>query len=671
METNKIKARIRMDFLVSEINKHNKAYYIDSNPTISDFEFDKMLEELSYLENLHQELKSENSPTSRVGGTVVKKFETIVHNSPMLSLSNTYSKEEIIDFDGRVQKLLGSNNHRYVCEQKYDGVAVSLIYINGELARALTRGDGERGDDITANVRTIKTIPLKLVGKFPDKLEVRGEIFMPNSVFESLNQELSKQGKSLMSNPRNATSGIIKTQDSSIVAKKNLDCYIYSMVGNSDYILHSISLKKLRSLGFNVPDTYKECSNINEVLEYIKEWEIKRKELPLNTDGVVIKIDSYDKQEELGLTSKSPRWAVAYKYPSEAVSTKLNSITYQVGRTGAITPVAELEEVELSGSKIRRANLCNKDEIERIGINIGDHVFIEKGGEIIPQVIAVDIKKRMIDSEPIKYIENCPCCGTELVRKDGDAVHYCPNEFGCDAQIVGKLQHFVSKDAMDIDFVGEKTIEEFYSIGLVKIFSDIFTITYFDLIDIGYKDKSALNILSGIEKSRSQNFKRLLFALGIRFVGKTTSERLVSKFSNIDNLLEASYEDILSTKDVGEVTAKSVFDFFQNEVNKMEISKLRNCGIKMEDIEEKPEIVSDILKGKTFVISGTFNVYDRDSIKEEIIKYGGTVTSSISSKLSYLLAGENMGPAKLQKANDLKITIISETDFIEIIKTKL
>lgn len=659
-------AKARIDFLTETLHYHNHLYYNENRIEVSDFEFDKMLEELNTLERQFPELKKPNSPTERVGGGITKNFETVLHQYPMLSLSNTYNKEELVEFHDRVIKNLDNDTFEYICEQKFDGVAISLIYKDGVLVRAITRGDGEKGDDVTTNVKTIKTIPIVLKsGGYPAAFEVRGEVFLPRKNFEKINEELIKQGKPSLANPRNSASGTIKMQDSKVVAARGLDCYLYSLLGeNLDVKSHEEALQKMKSWGFNISPTWQKCKDMDAVLDYIQHWELKRKDLPLDTDGVVIKVNSYAEQRFLGMTAKSPRWATAFKYKPENASTLLKAITYQVGRTGAVTPVAELEEVELSGTKVRRASLHNADEIERLGLHLGDYVFVEKGGEIIPKVTAVDIAKRKTDAPAVVYITHCPDCGTELIRREGEAVHYCPNEKACPPQILGKLEHFVSRNALNIDSVGGKSVEQFYNKGLVRTVADLYTLKYADVISLeGYKEKSAQNVIEGIAKSKEMPFKKVLFALGIRFVGETVAEKLVEHFLTVDKLKAASFEELMKVPEIGERIAQSVLEYFKDPESLKIVDALQAAGLTFEAQASEAKVLTDKLQGASFVISGVFAKYERDQLKDIIIANGGKVSSSVSGKLNYLLAGDGMGPSKLQKAQELGVKIISEADF--------
>jgi DNA ligase (NAD+) len=589
----------------------------------------------------------------------------------MLSLGNTYSFEELKEFDARVIKGLDGEAFEYFCELKFDGVSISIIYENGILTKAITRGDGVRGDDVTTNVKTIRSLPLRIQSEnVPNRFEVRGEIFLSKNTFVKLNKEREDIGEETYANARNTASGSIKMQDSREVAKRKLDCYLYYLLGEDLGVeTHEESISKLQAWGFNVSATYKKCANIEEVKAYIDSWENKRGELPLETDGVVIKVNSLTQQEQLGFTAKVPRWAIAFKYKAQSLSTRLNNITYQVGRTGASTPVAELEPVLLAGTTVKRASLHNANEISRLDLRIGDCVFVEKGGEIIPKITAVDYSQRQADSAPVEYITKCPECGTDLIRVEGEANHYCPNEIGCPPQIKGKIEHFIQRKAMDIDSMGERTIAQLYELELVKTAADLYYLTKEDLAKLdGFKDLSIKNLLTGIEKSKQIPFEAVLFAIGIRYVGKTVAEKLAKHFKTMDALMVAPYEALLAAPEVGEKIAQSVISFFSQQANRNEIERLINAGLQFESAQQEPEKISNKLELKTFVISGVFKKYERDQLKETIIANGGKVLSSISGKLNYLLAGENMGPAKLEKAEKLGVKIISEEEFEEMLQ---
>jgi len=664
-------ARKKIQELTDQINYHNDLYYQKNKTEISDFEFDQLLEQLNLLEKEFPALKLPDSPTQRVGGTITKEFPSVVHQYPMLSLGNTYSQRELEDFDARVGKGLDGDPYEYFCELKFDGVSISLIYENGLLVKGITRGDGVRGDDVIANAKTIRTLPLNVKGKnIPAKFEVRGEVFLPKKVFKQLNKEREDIGEETYANARNTASGTLKMQDSAEVAKRKLDCFIYYLLGEENNVqTHEASIRKIESWGFQVSPTYKKCKNISEVLNYIGHWEKRRGELPLETDGVVIKVNSLDQQERLGFTAKSPRWAIAYKYKSESISTRLKGITYQVGRTGAVTPVAELEPVLLAGTTVKRASLHNANEIARLDLRIGDFVFVEKGGEIIPKVTSVDLSKRDEKLKSVKYISKCPECGTALIRKEGEANHYCPNEKGCPPQIKGRIEHFIQRRAMDIDSLGEKTIAQLFDLGMVKTPADLYDLKKEDILKLeGFKELSTKNILEGIEASKSVPFESVLFAIGIRFVGKTVAEKLTRHFKTIDHLSNATYEQLIEAPEVGEKIAQSVFNFFRDKDSQREVARLKKAGLQVESLFKEPEKVSNVLDGKSFVISGTFQSYERDQLKDIIIAHGGKVLSSVSGKLDFLLAGENMGPAKREKAEGLGVKIISEQEFEKMLK---
>lgn len=658
--------------LTEKINYHNDLYYQQNKSVISDFEFDQLLQQLIELEKKFPELKLPDSPTQRVGGTITKEFENVTHQYPMMSLGNTYSEAELKDFDERVAKGLDGAAYEYFCELKFDGVSISLIYENGTLVKGITRGDGVRGDNVIANVKTIRSLPLKVNGKdIPTHFEVRGEVFLSKDVFKQLNKEREDIGEEQYANARNTASGTLKMQDSTEVAKRKLNCYLYYLLGeNLSIKSHEEAIHQIEKWGFQVSKTYQKCKNIEEVLTYIHTWDKKRNDLPLETDGVVIKVNNLEQQQILGYTAKSPRWAIAYKYKAESISTKLNGITYQVGRTGAVTPVAELEPVLLAGTTVKRASLHNANEIERLDLRIGDEVFVEKGGEIIPKVTSVDLTKRKKTSQPIHYIDTCPECGTKLIRQEGEANHYCPNEKGCPPQITGKIEHFIQRKAMDIDSLGEQTIKQLFLLGLVKTPADLYDLKKEDLLKLDkVKDKSAQNMLDGIIASKSAPFEAVLFGIGIRFVGKTVAEKLAGYFKSMDALSMATYEQLLQAPEVGEKIAQSVVNYFAEKENQQEVQRFKAAGLQMESNQIEPEKVSNALGDHSFVISGTFENYERDQLKDIIIAHGGRVLSGVSSKLDYLLAGENMGPAKLEKAEKLGVKIIGITEFEAMLKS--
>lgn len=651
--------------LRKELQEHNYRYYVLDEPTISDYEFDIKLKELQALEAKHPEFYDPNSPTLRVGGEVTKNFETVAHEHRMYSLDNSYSKEDLEDWEKRIQRILGDVPVEFVCELKYDGASISLTYEEGRLVRAVTRGDGFQGDDVTTNVKTIKSVPLKLRGDYPPKFDIRGEIILTLEGFAKMNQERIENGEEPYMNPRNTASGSLKLQDSALVAKRPLDCLLYSIVGVSGLKTQFEVLEKARAWGFKVPTVAKLCKNIDEVLKFVEYWDVHRHELPYETDGVVIKVNSLQQQEELGYTAKAPRWAIAYKFKAEQVATVLKEITYQVGRTGAITPVANLEPVLLAGTTVKRASLHNADQIAKLDIREGDTVFVEKGGEIIPKIIGVDFTKRDPDSKPTKYIEHCPECGTPLVRKEGEAQHFCPNDTGCPPQITGRIQHFISRKAMDIEGLGGETVELLFKEGLIENYADLYTLTVDQIIPLErMAEKSAENLVNGVEASKKIPFERVLFALGIRYVGETVAKKLAKAYKNIDALMAASEEELTAVDEIGERIAQSVVQFFQNPANLEIVERLKSYGLQFSLSEEQLQNQSDILKGKTFVVSGVFETLGRTELKKLIEDNGGKVASSISSKTSYVVAGANMGPSKKTKAESLGIPIISEQEFL-------
>jgi DNA ligase (NAD+) len=651
--------------LREELNQHNYNYYVLDQPTISDYEFDLKLAQLQNLENQHPEFFDESSPTQRVGGAITKNFETVVHEHRMYSLDNSYSKEDLLEWEKRIQKVLGDVPLEYTCELKYDGASISITYENGKLNRAVTRGDGFQGDDVTNNIKTIKSIPLQLKGNYPPKFDVRGEIILPFAGFEKMNQELIEIGETPYSNPRNTASGSLKLQDSTEVAKRPLDCLLYFLIGNQlPFNSQFESLETARAWGFKAPKEAKLASNLDQVFQFIDYWDTHRHNLPYETDGVVVKVNSFQYQEELGFTAKSPRWAIAYKFKSEQVATRLNSISYQVGRTGAITPVANLEPIQLAGTIVKRASLHNADQIEKLDIRVGDTVFVEKGGEIIPKIIAVDLAQRPLFTEPTQYITHCPECQTQLVRSEGEANHYCPNFYGCPPQIIGRIQHYISRKAMDIEGLGGETVALLFNNGLVHNYADLYELKVEQILPLErMAQKSAENLVNGVEQSKNIPFERVLFALGIRYVGETVAKKLAKHYKNIDALRQASLMDLILVDEIGERIAQSVIDFFDNQENQMIIERLKNYGIQFEIVEKINPDATDKLQGKTFVVSGVFTLFSRDELKQAIEDNGGKVGSSISAKTDYVVAGDNMGPAKLDKANKLNIPIISEEDF--------
>ncbi|NOQ73695.1 MAG: NAD-dependent DNA ligase LigA [Crocinitomix sp.] len=668
MDKSEIKARI--EELSASLRQHNYDYYVLSAPTISDFDFDQSLKELEKLETEHPELAGENSPTKRVGGDITKKFDTVAHEYPMLSLSNSYSREEIVEWENRIHKL-SPTTPTYVCELKYDGVAIGIRYEDGKLKEAVTRGDGSKGEVVTTNVRTIKTIPLQIKGDFPAKFEIRGEIFFPLENFNRLNEMREELGEDLYANPRNTASGTLKLHNSAIVAERGLDCYLYGVYGeNLAAPSHSEAVKKAGEWGFKIPDPAKNrittCTSIDEIMTFIDFWDKERSKLPFEIDGIVIKVDNYIQQDDLGFTAKSPRWAIAYKFKAERVETTLNEVTYQVGRTGAITPVANLEPVLLAGTTVKRASLHNADQIAKLNLHEHDSVYVEKGGEIIPKIIGVNEDKRQPDANPVIFINNCPECNTELVRKEGEAKHHCPNFVGCATQIKSRIEHFISRKAMDIDGLGPETIDLLFKQGLIENYADLYLLTFHDIVELErMADKSANNAIKSITDSKNIPFESVLFALGIRFVGETVAKILAKHFKNIDALIAANLEELINVEEIGDKIAQSIILFFESETNRDIIARLKEYGLSFEMIVA--EDASDVLANNTFVISGVFEKVSRKELKELIEKNGGKNTGSISAKTSYLVAGENMGPAKLAKATDLGVNIISEDEFLAMI----
>jgi DNA ligase (NAD+) len=655
--------------LRDELNLHNYNYYVLDSPTLSDYEFDVKLKELQDLENKHPEFFDANSPTQRVGGAITKNFETITHDYRMYSLDNSYSKEDLLDWENRIQKVLGNVPLEYTCELKYDGASISITYENGILKRAVTRGDGFQGDDVTNNIKTIKSIPLQLKGGYQDYFAIRGEIILPFAGFEKMNRELIEIGETPYSNPRNTASGSLKLQDSAEVAKRPLDCLLYFLIGpNLPFNSQFEGLETARDWGFKAPTEAKLAKNLEEVFQFIEYWDQHRHELPYETDGVVIKVNDFRHQEELGYTAKSPRWAIAYKFKSEQVATQLNSISYQVGRTGAITPVANLEPVQLAGTVVKRASLHNADQIEKLDIRVNDTVFVEKGGEIIPKIIAVDFSKRPDNSESTKYITHCPECSTELIRGEGEANHYCPNFYGCPPQIIGRIQHYISRKAMDIEGLGGETVALLFNNGLVHNYADLYELTVEQILPLErMAQKSAENLVKGVENSKKIPFESVLFALGIRFVGETVAKKLAKHYKNIDALQQATLMDLILVDEIGERIAQSVIDFFENNENRIIIERLKSYGVQFEIVEKINPNATEKFLGKTFVVSGVFSTFSRDELKKLIEDNGGKVGSSISAKTDFVVAGDNMGPAKLEKANKLNIPIISEDNFIEML----
>ncbi len=659
----------QIESLRAELTQHNYNYYVLSQPTISDFEFDAKLRQLQELEAAHPEYFDPASPTQRVGNDITEGFTQVEHKYPMLSLGNTYSEADITDFYNRVVKGLDGEAFELVCELKYDGTSISLTYINGVLERAVTRGDGKKGDDVTNNVRTIRCIPLKLQGDYPAEFEMRGEILMPWKVFEQLNKEREEQEEPLFANPRNAASGTLKMQNPAVVAKRRLDSYLYYMLGEDlPFESHYECLEAAKGYGFKISDAIRKCKTLKEVFDFIKYWDTERKNLPVATDGIVIKVNSFEQQQRLGYTAKSPRWAIAYKFQAERALTRLREVTYQVGRTGVVTPVANLDPVQLSGTVVKRATLHNADIIESLDLHLDDMVYVEKGGEIIPKITAVDKNQRSLFAQKVNFIDVCPECGTPLERVEGEAAHYCPNEDGCPPQIMGKIEHFTGRKAMNIDGLGPEIIDLFYNKGLVKSIADLYQLKLQDIAMLsGLGEKSGRKIIQGIRDSVNVPFERVLFAIGIRYVGETVAKKLAQTLLNIDTIAAASIEQLTAIDEIGESIAGSVYHYFREPKHIELIQKLKEAGLKMEVDLSKKENFTDILGGKVFVVSGVFEHFSRDGIKETIERNGGKISSSISSKTDYVVAGENMGPAKKEKAEALGVRIIDEQTFINLI----
>ena len=655
----------RIVFLRSELQQHNYNYYVLDKPAISDFEFDMLLNELIDLEKQNPQFYDANSPTQRIGGELIKSFDTVAHEYRMLSLGNTYSAEELVDFDKRITKLV-ETDIEYVCELKYDGVSISLKYENGELKQAITRGNGTHGDDVTVNVKTINSIPLKLKGDYPYKFEIRGEIFLPHKGFDQMNEKRIVNDLEPFANPRNAASGSVKMQDSKEVAKRPLDCFLYYLLGKElPSQRHYENLQNAREWGFKIPHEIEVCSSIDKVIDFVNYWDNKRHHLPYDIDGIVIKVNDLRLQEQMGFTAKSPRWAISYKFKAEQVSTVLNEIAYQVGRTGAITPVANLEPVLLAGTVVKRASLHNADQISKLDIRVGDKVYVEKGGEIIPKIVGVALKERDLFSQPTVYISHCPECNTPLVRSEGDAKHYCPNDLMCPPQTKGMFEHFISKKAMDIDGIGPETIDLLFENQLIASIPDLYDLKKEDLLLFKKEgEKWASNIIEGLEQSKAIPFERLLFALGVRYVGETVSKVLVKEFQHIDHLMMADKERLENVDEIGEKIAESVVLYFQNKENIKLINRLKNQGLCFE-IGEESKAISSLFSGMSIVISGIFSHFSRDELKKLIEQHGGKNVSSISKKTTFVIAGENMGPSKLQKAEKLNVPLLSEDEFIK------
>jgi DNA ligase (NAD+) len=658
----------KINQLREELNQHNYNYYVLDTPVISDFEFDQMLKQLHQLEEQYPKFFDPNSPTQRVGGAVTKNFETIVHEFPMHSLDNSYSEEDLLDWEKRIKKMV-DGPIQYTCELKYDGASMNLTYENGILLKAVTRGDGTQGDDVTNNVKTIRSVPLKLKGDFPQKFHIRGEIILPLAGFAKMNEERLEAGEELYANPRNTASGSLKLQNSAEVAKRPLDCLMYGIVGERLPIKTQFeSLNKAKEWGFKVPDACTLANSMDEVLQFIHHWDVHRHELPYETDGVVIKVNNFYQQEELGYTAKSPRWAMAYKFKTEQAETVLEKITYQVGRTGAITPVANLKPVQLAGTTVKRASLHNADQIEKLDIRENDTVYVEKGGEIIPKIIGVDFSKRDAFSQPTQYITKCPECQTPLTRKEGEAQHYCPNFYGCPPQITGRVQHFISRKAMDIEGLGGETVELLFKAGLIQNYADLFTLKVNQLLPLErMAQKSAENLVAGVEKSKEIPFERVLFALGIRFVGETVAKKLAKHYKSIEALQFATQMELIMVDEIGEKIAESVVEFFSKQENLEIIKRLKSYGVQLQLSEEALQGQTDVLQGKTFVVSGVFEKVSRNELKKLIEDNGGKVSGSISAKTTYVVAGANMGPSKKEKAESLGVPIISEEEFLGMV----
>ena len=654
--------------LREELSQHNHSYYVLDEPSITDFEFDVKLKQLQALELNYPELYDASSPTLRVGGEVTKNFETIVHAQRMYSLDNSYSKEDLMDWEVRLRKMV-DGPIAYACELKYDGASISLTYENGLLVQALTRGDGTQGDNVTANIKTIKSVPLKLQGDYPDKFEIRGEIVLPFSGFKTLNEEKITAGEDPYKNPRNTASGSLKLQNSVEVARRPLECLLYSIVGENTGIQTQFdNLEKARSWGFKVPNVAKICDSIDDVLEFVNYWDVHRHELPYETDGIVVKVNNLFQQAELGFTAKAPRWAMAYKFKAEQVSTLLEHISYQVGRTGAITPVANLLPVELAGTIVKRASLHNADQIDKLDVRIGDWVYVEKGGEIIPKIIGVDLSRRKQGSDKIVYINYCTECESPLVRKEGEAQHYCPNDMGCSPQIIGRIQHYISRKALDIEGLGGETVALLVNAGLIRDYADLYELTADQIIHLDrMANKSADNLVNGVQASKEVSFERVLFGLGIRYVGETVAKKLAKHYKSIKALSEATLEGLETVDEIGVKIAESVVAFFKNEANIRMVSRLILYGVQLELSEEALSNQTTQLQGLRFVVSGIFETVSRDELKELIDSNGGKVVSSISAKTSFVVSGANMGPSKRTKADSLKVPIISEKEFLEML----
>lgn len=655
--------------LRNELHKHNYKYYVLNAPDISDEQFDLLMHTLEALEAKHPECFDPNSPTQRVGSDVNSEFSQVEHRYPMLSLANTYNEQEVADFYNSIKKLLNGEAFEICCELKYDGLSISLLYENGKLIRAITRGDGVRGDDVTANVKTIKSIPLVLQGDdYPDVFEMRGEILMPWKVFEKLNKERELAEEPLFANPRNAASGTLKSLKSSLVSKRSLDAYLYYMLGEElPSATHYGNLEKAKTWGFKIGEGIKKVKTLQEIYDFIAYWDTERKNLPVATDGIVLKVNAIEQQKQLGYTAKSPRWAIAYKFKAERELTQLESVSYQIGRTGAVTPVANMSPVQLAGTIVKRATLNNADFITSLDLHINDYVYVEKGGEIIPKIVGVDATKRSLNATPIRFIDKCPECGTPLIRYEDEAAYYCPNEDGCSPQIKGKIEHFISRKAMNIDSLGPETIDEYYRKGLITNIASLYSLRLEDINDGGKRNKSAQKVIQAIEKSKAVPFERVLFALGIRFVGETSARLIARKFTGIEMLKNATIEQLMQVDGVGEVIAQSIKAYFLNEKNVEIVSQLEAMGVQMAIKEDETKPTSTLLQDLSIVISGVFTHHSRDEYKAIIEQHGGKNVGSISSKTSFILAGDNMGPSKLQKAEKLGIKIVNEEEFLSML----
>jgi len=658
--------------LSNELHRHNHLYYVENSPEISDFEFDQLMKQLQELEAKHPEMVLDSSPTKRVGGDITKKFNTIAHKYPMLSLSNTYSRDEIVEWENRIKKSI-EHKIEYVCELKYDGVAIGIAYKNGKLHSAVTRGDGTVGEEVTANVKTIKTIPLILKNGYPDDFEIRGEIFYPTAEFERVNHERKLNDEQLYANPRNLASGTLKLQDSKLVAERGLDCFLYGVYGdNLQFKSHIDSVLGAKEWGFKVPsiaDNYiRKTDSIDGIMEFIAYWDVQRKTLPFEIDGIVIKVNEYDAQSELGFTAKSPRWAIAYKFKAERVETVLESVDFQVGRTGAVTPVANLTPVQLGGTTVKRASIHNADQIEKLDLHYNDHVYIEKGGEIIPKIVDVNRSFRNNDSKKIEFISHCPECHSKLIKREGEVQHFCPNEKECPPQLKGKIEHFIGRKAMNIDGLGSETVEVLFNNGLIKTIVDLYQLTFDQLINLDrMAEKSANNLLKGLKESLNVPFEKVLFAIGIRFVGETVAKKLAKHFGSIDAIAKANFEDLVAVDEIGEKIAISLNNYFSDKENIELIFNLKKIGLQFE--AKKIEHFSSKLSGMNFVVSGVFKAFAREELKQLIEENGGKNVSAISAKTTYLVAGENMGPSKLDKATKLGVKIISEDEFIQLLSS--